>query len=171
MKDTYSTLTKFQKQTDPKTPVSGVVQAVRGNLVDVAVRSMSAVLRAVPVVGGKPDVGMTVSLKWEAGKPVAYVLGSTDRIALAAVTKGDKGDVGPQGPQGPQGIQGVAGSLNSEAGGITLQMHDNTVANPSAGDVILFVNTDGVVCEQYPDGGVKRVSSAVIKLYAFQNFS
>ncbi len=105
MTDTYSILKRFQRQEDKRTPVNGVIQAVRGTRADILVRSSSTILHAVQVTGGTPDIGMSVSIRWENGYPVAAILGGTGEANVIAglIT-------GPQGPQGNTGNTGASGT-------------------------------------------------------------
>ncbi len=122
-RDTYSTLKQFQKNEDPKRPTNGVIQAVRGTLADVLVRSMNTILKGVKVIGGAPEIGLAVSIVWERGIPVASIVGGmASQNEIVALSRGPAGPAGATGPQGPQGVSVSnldGGAPDSNYGGIT----------------------------------------------------
>lgn len=110
MSDTYTTLTQFQRSKDAKRPTEGVIKAVRGQLADVQVASLSTILRGVKVTGGMPEINLPVKLTWEKGIPTAAIVGGTSiKNEIVALAQGPIGPAGPQGLQGAQGIQGPKG--------------------------------------------------------------
>ncbi len=110
--DTYSTLKSFQRDQDPNKPVDGLIQAVRGQYVDVLVKSMNTILRGVKCVG-TPAIGNEVSLTWVRGVPVASVVGGTPAAqVVAGLITGPAGPAGPAGDTGATGPQGPAGPTN-----------------------------------------------------------
>ncbi len=124
-RDTYSALKQFQRNEDPKRPTSGVVNALRGNLVDVLIRASSTVLKAVKTVGTAQTIGQAVTLTWENGIPTAHILGAMgDNGSLAALA---------QGPAGPRGDPGTPGS-NGNDGDDGKSAYEVAVENGFVGD-------------------------------------